>query len=125
MMSEVKEMAEQGGHEGGHVVPLKVLAGVFAGLVVMTVVTVGVSRFDFGEWNLVVALAIAVVKASLVVLVFMHLLWDRPFNAIVFVGCLIFVGLFIGLTLLDTMQNHGSEIKGQATGVKHVPLGGG
>jgi cytochrome c oxidase subunit 4 len=124
MMSEVQETTGPAGHEAAHVVPLKVLAGVFGGLVVMTVVTVVASRFDFGEWNLAIALAIAVVKASLVVLVFMHLLWDRPFNAIVFVGCLIFVGLFIGLTLLDTMQNYGSEYRGQATGVKHVPLGG-
>jgi cytochrome c oxidase subunit IV len=123
-MSEVKETPGMEVHGVGHVVPLKVLVAVFGGLVLMTVVTVGASRFDFGEWNLVIALAIAVVKASLVVLFFMHLVWDRPFNAIVFLGCLIFVGLFIGLTLLDTMQNHGSTNKGQAEGVKHVLLGG-
>ena len=109
----------------GHVVPLKILAGVFAALALLTVVTVVVSKFDFGAYNLVIALAIAVVKASLVVLFFMHLLWDKPFNAIVFLGCLIFVGLFIGLTLLDTVQNYGGTYRQQAPGVKHVPLGGG
>ena len=109
----------------GHVVPLKVLVGVFASLALLTVVTVVVSKFDFGAYNLVIALAIAVVKASLVVLFFMHLLWDKPFNAIVFLGCLIFVGLFIGLTLLDTVQNHGSTYRKQAGGVSHVPLKGG
>ena len=106
-------------------VPLKILAGVFASLVLLTVLTVAVSKFDFGAYNLVIALAIAVVKASLVVLFFMHLLWDKPFNAIVFLGCLIFVGLFIGLTLLDTVQNHGSTYRQQAGGVSHVPLKGG
>jgi cytochrome c oxidase subunit IV len=123
-MSEVKKTA---GHEAqgvGHVVPLKLLVGVFAALAVLTVVTVTVSRFDFGEYNLVIALAIAVVKASLVVLIFMHMRWEKPFNAIVFVGCLIFVGLFIGLTLADTMQYRGSKVDQEAQGVKHVPLKG-
>ena len=112
-------------HGAGHVMPLRVLVGVFAGLAALTVLTVAVSKFDFGEYNLVIALAIAVMKASLVVLFFMHLIWDKPFNAIVFVGCLVFVGLFIGLTLMDTTQNYGSTYKQQAEGVKHVPLKGG
>jgi len=63
-----------------------------------------------------------VVKASLVVLFFMHLRWDKPFNAIVFIGCLIFVGLFISLALLDTGQYYKSEFDQQAPGVKHIPL---
>jgi len=88
-------------HGVGHIVPFSILFGVFAALTVLTVVTYMASLVDFGEFNLIVALAIAVVKASLVVLFFMHLRWDKPFNAIVFVGCLIFVGLFISLALLD------------------------
>jgi cytochrome c oxidase subunit IV len=52
------------------------------------------------------------------VLFFMHLIWDRPFNAIVFVGCLIFVGLFISLALLDTTQYHASEYQQEAPGMK-------
>jgi len=106
----------------GHVVSLKILLAVFAALTVLTLITVEASRFDFGEFNLVVALVIAVIKATLVVLFFMHLFWDRPFNAIVFVGCLIFVGLFISLALLDTGQYRNSEFNKQAEGVKHVPL---
>ena len=113
--------ADAGHHGVGHVVPMKILFGVFAALTVLTVITYVASLFDFGEFNLIVALIIAVIKASLVVLFFMHLVWDRPFNAIVFIGCLIFVGLFIGLALLDTGQyKHSSENK-QAK-IKHVPL---
>ncbi len=111
-------------HALGHVVPLKILVGVFAALALLTVITFAASLVDFGEFNLVIALVIAVIKASLVVLFFMHLLWDKPFNAIVFVGCLIFVGLFIGLTLLDTGQNHGSLYNTQAEGVKRELLKG-
>jgi cytochrome c oxidase subunit 4 len=109
-------------HGVGHVVPFKILLGVFLALTALTVITVVASLFDFGEFNLIVALAIAVVKASVVVLFFMHLLWDKPFNAIVFVGCLIFVGLFISLALLDTRQYQPSQYNQQAEGVKHKPL---
>jgi len=111
-------------HGVGHVVPLKILCAVFVALTLLTVLTVAASEVNFGEFNLVIALCIAVIKASLVVLFFMHLLWDKPFNAIVFVGCLIFVGLFISLTLLDTGQNQGTVFNQQAQDVKHVPLKG-
>jgi cytochrome c oxidase subunit 4 len=111
-------------HHGsvGHVVPFKVLAGVFGALIFLTVVTVLASTVNFGELNLVVALAIAVLKAALVVLYFMHLRWDKPFNSIVFIGCLIFVGLFISLALLDSYQYRNSVLPGQAPGVTHKPL---
>jgi cytochrome c oxidase subunit IV len=87
-----------------HAVPLLVLFAVFAGLLVMTVVTVAATWFDLGNWNLIIALGIATFKASLVALYFMHLRYDNPFNAIVLVTALLFVALFIGLTLLDTTQ---------------------
>ena len=105
-------------HGVGHIVSFAVLFRVFAALTVLTVITYVASLFDFGELNLFIALAIAVVKASLVVLFFMHLYWDKPFNAIVFVGCLIFVGLFISLALLDTTQYHNSVYVGEAPGMK-------
>ena len=84
---------------------------------VLTGVTVFASFIELGDWNIVLALTIASIKATLVVLFFMHLFWDRPFNAIVFVGCLIFVGLFISLALLDTGQYHNAIDKGQAKGM--------
>ena len=112
------------GHHGdaAHIVSLKLLAQVFGALVLLTVITVAASEVNFGEFNLIVALVIAVVKASLVVLFFMHLYWDKPFNSIVFIGCLIFVSLFIGLTLLDSSQYQGSVTKGQAPGVPRTLL---
>ena len=105
-----------------HIVPLKLLLRVFFALVILTVLTVTVSEFNFGKWNLFIALSIAVAKASLVVLFFMHLFWDKPFNAIVFIGCLIFVCLFIGLALLDSSQYQSSIKQQQAPGVQHKPI---
>ena len=89
-------------HSGlGHVVPVWLLAAVFGALLVLTGLTVAVAQVDLGNMNLYLALGIAAVKASLVVLFFMHLFWDRPFNAMIFIGCLLFVSLFIGITLTD------------------------
>ena len=67
------------GAEAGHVVPVRVLLGVWAILVVLTVATVAVTRVDFGPGtNLWIAMGIATVKASLVLLYFMHLRYDQP-----------------------------------------------
>ena len=89
-------------HTGlGHVVPVWLLAAVFGGLLVLTCATVAVSYVDLGNMNLYLAMGIAAAKASLVVLFFMHLFWDRPFNSMVFIGCLLFVSLFIGISLTD------------------------
>jgi len=113
-------------HRGlGHVVPLWLLAAVFAGLLVLTCLTVTVSYVDLGNLNLYLALAIAAVKASLVVLFFMHLFWDRPFNAMIFIGCLLFVSLFIGISLTDLRANDASAIPGEGAAMRgvHTPLG--
>ena len=95
---------EEGHPDLGHVVPVKMLVGVLLVLLVLTVVTVAVSYLDLGPFNLAVALVIAVVKASFVVLFFMHLRWDKPFNAVLFCSTLLFLTLFIGLTLLDALE---------------------
>ncbi len=73
---------------------------VLAALLVMTVVTVGAAYLDFGPWNTVVAIAIATVKASLVALFFMQLRYDR-FNAVIFLGGVLFLAIFLIWTLFD------------------------
>jgi cytochrome c oxidase subunit 4 len=55
-----------------HVVPVRTYIGVFVALLVLTAATVGAARMDLGAFNTPVALLIAVVKALLVVLFFMH-----------------------------------------------------
>jgi cytochrome c oxidase subunit 4 len=85
-----------------HVVTPRLLLEVYFALVVLTVVTVGVTWFDLGKANIFVALAIAVIKASLVLLYFMHLRWDSPFNAVCLIAALVFVAIFIGATMDDS-----------------------
>lgn len=91
-------------HPYYHVVPMKVLVGIFAALLVLTFITVAVTHFDFGPYAVVVALSIAVVKAALVALYFMHLRWDNPFNGIVLIAALVFVALFIAIATLDARE---------------------
>lgn len=69
-------------------------------LLVLTVITVAVSRIDFGNLNTVVAIGIASIKGSLVALFFMHLRHDK-FNAVVFVLGLFFLAVFLIWTLFD------------------------
>lgn len=102
-MSDPKQAHDD--HGFAHVLPVRLLVGVWAALMVFTILTVTVTSIDLGRsWNLVIAMAIATIKAALVVLYFMHLRWDKPFNTLVFLGSLLFVSLFISLALLDKSE---------------------
>lgn len=102
----------------GHAVPMRILLGTWAALVVLTVVTVGATYVDLGEMNIFLAMGIAVVKSTFVALYFMHLRWDKPFHSIVFVSAALFVMLFISLALLDTTQYAGEKIPGYAPDIQ-------
>ena len=95
--------------ELAHVTPVRLLLTIWGALMALTVVTVAVTVIDFGgQTNFVIAMAIATIKAGLVVTYFMHLRWDRPFHTLIFLGSLLFVSLFISMTLLDKSEYEGS-----------------
>jgi cytochrome c oxidase subunit 4 len=112
---------EHSSHHVGHVVPLKVLAATFGALIFLTIVTVGVSYVELGPFNLFVALFVALCKASVVMLYFMHMRWDRPFNSMVLISSFAFVVLFIGIALVDTEAYHGDLIPGYSPGMTRTP----
>jgi cytochrome c oxidase subunit 4 len=87
-----------------HIMSFRMLVIVWLGLMVLTVLTVAAIKVDLGAWNLYLAMAIATVKATLVALYFMHLRYDKPFNAIVFLSALAFVLLFVSIILTDTVH---------------------
>jgi cytochrome c oxidase subunit 4 len=93
-------------HEGeiAHVMPVPILLGVFFTLMALTFLTVAATWVNLGWFNLPVAMAIATVKATLVALYFMHLRYDAPFNGLALIISLVFVAVFILITLLDTVQ---------------------
>ena len=107
----------------GHIVPIKLLVITCIALLVLTAITVWVSKLDFealrmGEMNILVAMGVATVKCVIVALIFMHLRWDRSFVGFVFLGSILFVGLFIGLALLDTKEYQPTMIPGDSPQVQ-------
>ena len=88
-----------------HVLPLRVLVGTWAVLMVLTVLTVTVTSIDLGaNLNLLVAMVIATIKATLVCLYFMHLRYDKLFHTVVFVSAILLALLFVSFTLMDSTQ---------------------
>lgn len=84
-----------------HPAPLWMLFAVFFALLFLTWLTVWQSTLDLGGIEIYVSLAVATLKAGLVIFIFMHMLWDKLLNAIIFFSSLIFVSLFVGITLMD------------------------
>lgn len=85
-----------------HPLPMTILTGVFLALMVLTVLTVAVTYVDLGPLNIWVALGIAVVKAGLVALYFMHLRYDAPFNGLILLCSFLFLAIFIGAAIGDS-----------------------
>ena len=75
--------------------------GIFVALIILTFLTVKVSYYDFGKANIVIAMLIATMKASLVAAFFMHLRYDKLFNTLAFLGSFLFLAIFILLTYDD------------------------
>lgn len=84
-----------------HVSSIGAYVAVFAALMVLTAITVWVAFQDFGYLNDVVALAIAVSKATLVVLIFMHVKHATPLVKSVVIGGFFWLAILLGLTWID------------------------
>ena len=105
-------------HHGGdahhgiaHTASIKVLLGTGGALMMLTLVTVLATRVDFGtNINLAVAMFIAVIKATLVVLFFMHLKYDKIFHTVIFLSAVLAACLFVGFTLIDSRQYQDTNI---------------
>jgi cytochrome c oxidase subunit 4 len=89
-----------------HVVSVGLYLAVFAALLVLTAVTVWAGRQDFGPLNTVVALGIAVVKATLVVLFFMHVKYSSALTKLVVASAFVWLAIMIVGTLHDYYSPH-------------------
>lgn len=89
---------------GHHISTNKTLLSVAGALFFLTILTVGVFYIHIPEpWNIIVAMGIAIFKATLVALFFMNLWWDERFNSMILIFSFLFFGLLVGLTLIDTL----------------------
>lgn len=111
-MATETQHAEEHGHAGHahdeddgavhvHIASAQFYVGIFLALVVLTILTVKVSYYDFGEANVIVAMAIATTKAGLVATFFMHLRHDKLFNTLTFLAAFLFLAIFIVFTYDD------------------------
>jgi cytochrome c oxidase subunit IV len=87
-----------------HISPTSTYFTVFGTLMVLTAVTVAAAFTDLGALNFPVALAIAVTKATVVILFFMHVKYSSKLTKFVVVSCLFFLASLFGLTFTDYLS---------------------
>ncbi|HEV2348823.1 MAG TPA: cytochrome C oxidase subunit IV family protein [Terriglobia bacterium] len=91
----------------GHIVPTKIYFTIFAILIAMTGLTTWVATLDMpSPWNTVVALAIAIFKASLVILFFMHVKYSSNLTRAAVVAGFFWLAILMVLTLSDILTRH-------------------
>jgi cytochrome c oxidase subunit IV len=84
-----------------HIASVKSYVGIFLTLMVLTTITVLVAYVNLGEFNKIVALGIASVKATLVILYFMHVKYSSRLTKLVVVSGFFFLFILLGLTMAD------------------------
>ena len=84
-----------------HIVSPKIYYAIFIALTVLTVVTWSAAKIDLGRMNAVVALTIAVIKATLVVLYFMHVRYSPRLIGLIIAAALFWMAILFALTISD------------------------
>jgi cytochrome c oxidase subunit IV len=101
-MAHSADHADHVGHAPAHhQAPLVMYFLVFFGLMIFTVLTVVASRYDLGNLNTPIALGIAVIKATLVILWFMHVIHSPRMTWIVVISSFLWLGVLFVLTFSD------------------------
>jgi cytochrome c oxidase subunit 4 len=88
----------------GHVSPRTTYYAIFGALMVLTAITVTVSFINLGSLNLPVALGIAILKATLVILFFMHVKYSSRLTKLICGTAFFFLMVLFGLTLSDYLS---------------------
>jgi cytochrome c oxidase subunit 4 len=84
-----------------HIVPIRIYLIVFAALMGLTAATIFISYHDLGPLNNVVALSIAVTKATLVILFFMHVRYSPSLTKLVAAGSFLWLLILLSITMAD------------------------
>jgi len=99
-----------------HIVSPKVYAAVLTALLIGTVLTVEAAKVDLGRMNIVVALGIATIKMTLVILFFMHGKYSARRTKLVIVAGFFWLAIMLGLTLADYSTRHAEPSTSQLSG---------
>ena len=96
-----------------HIVPVKVYLAVFFSLMVGTFITWKVAYIDLGPFNIVVALAIAIMKASLVILFFMHVKYSTKLTKAIVASGFFFMLIMVFFTMSDILSRDWIGVPGR------------
>jgi len=90
-----------------HIVPVRIYFFIFLALMAGTTLTVIAGLQDFpGPLNVIIALTIACIKATLVVLFFMHLRYSARLTWVIFIAALFWLAILFSLTFSDYWTRH-------------------
>jgi cytochrome c oxidase subunit 4 len=104
----------------GHVAPKSLYYTIFGALMVLTILTVEVATHNFGVLNFPVAIGIAITKATLVILFFMHAKYSSSLTKL-FVGtAFFFLAIMLGLTMTDYLTRGLRTYAGGAAGAGYA-----
>jgi len=87
--------------EKTHIVPYKTYLFVLVALLALTGISVAVTQIELGTLTVMVALLLATVKASLVLIYFMHLKFDSRFFAVMVSSVILLIAIVLFITFLD------------------------
>src|SRR5215510_15874845 len=87
--------------EASHILPKRIYYTIFGILMLCTYLTVQIAFFDLGPLNTIAALGIAVFKATIVVLYFMHVKYSTRLTWLVVLGSLFWLGILLAITMSD------------------------
>ena len=96
-----------------HIVSPKIYAAVLTALLIGTVLTVQAAKVDLGRLNIVVALGIATIKMTLVILFFMHGKYSAQRTKLVIAAGFFWLAIMLGLTLADYSTRHAEPSRSQ------------
>jgi cytochrome c oxidase subunit IV len=88
----------------GHVSPKSMYYGIFGALMVLTGATVGAAFVNLGALNFPVAISIAITKATLVILFFMHVKYSSRLTKMIVGTSFFFLFILFGLTMTDYLS---------------------
>ena len=88
-------------HKEKHITSYKLFAIVLIVLLILTLISVLITEIHFGALSVAVALTVASVKVSLVLIYFMHLKWESSFLRIMVAGVFLLFALVICFTFID------------------------
>lgn len=115
-MSHSHSHSSHGHDELGHVVPESTFVRILVTLLFLTVVTVLAAQVDLGKWNIVGAIVIATIKATLVIAVFMHGKFENKIIlTYMIIPFILLIVMILGVFTDDPFRDHPLPFGAEAT----------